>query len=314
MRIRVVGAGIVGLTSARALARAGHEVGIVAAAAAEQTTSSVAAALWYPYRPYPRDEVSRWSARTYGILSALVAHPAAGVAIRVGRDYFRRRVADPWWRPAVPELGRVEARRLPDGYADGYELRVPVIDMGVHLGWLHDELERSGVALRISRVAELSEAFSGADVVVNCTGLGARELAGDSTVTPVRGQVVVVEQFGLTEWRLDRSDPQRLTYVVPRRDCVILGGTAQEGDSDLAPRPETAAAILDRCGALLPEVRSSRVIAHRVGLRPGRPAVRLATEHTPQGWVVHCYGHGGAGVTLAYGCAEGVAALVTGLT
>jgi D-amino-acid oxidase len=144
------------------------------------------------------------------------------------------------------------------------------------------------------------------DAVVNCTGLGARELVGDQTLTPVRGQVLVVRQFGLTEWLLDQSDPRQLVYIVPRTDTVLLGGTAEDGEEDLAVRPETAAAILSRCTELLPELRSARVLAHRVGLRPARPAVRLETEHLEAGPVVHCYGHGGAGVTLAYGCAEDV--------
>jgi D-amino-acid oxidase len=55
------------------------------------------------------------------------------------------------------------------------------------------------------------------------------------------------------------------------------------------------------------------VKAVRVGLRPARPAVRLETEGTPGGVIVHCYGHGGAGVTLSWGCAEEVADVVARL-
>jgi len=55
------------------------------------------------------------------------------------------------------------------------------------------------------------------------------------------------------------------------------------------------------------------VLAHRVGLRPARPAVRLDTEFTRHGPVVHCYGHGGAGVTLSYGCAEEVTSRIAEL-
>jgi D-amino-acid oxidase len=48
------------------------------------------------------------------------------------------------------------------------------------------------------------------------------------------------------------------------------------------------------------------VVAHRVGLRPVRPEVRLEAV----GRVIHCYGHGGAGVTVSWGCAEEVLGLV----
>lgn len=304
MKVRVVGAGVLGLTSALRLAQAGHAVEVLAAATGEHTTSAIAAALWYPYRAYPEAAVTRWSAISYDVLVGLTADPAAGVRLRRGRELFRQPMGDPWWRAAVPALDRVAGERLPPGYLDGYELTVPVIDMALHLSWLRGRLEQLGVPVRTGRLSEL--AFGGADAVVNCSGLGARELVGDRTLTPVRGQVVVAAQFGLTEWLLDQHDPQRLVYIVPRGDTVLLGGTAEDGDEDLTVRPESAAAIVRRCTELLPELGTARVLAHRVGLRPARPEVRLETEQTRHGPVVHCYGHGGAGVTLSYGCAADV--------
>jgi D-amino-acid oxidase len=141
--------------------------------------------------------------------------------------------------------------------------------------------------------------------VVDCAGLGARRLAGDETLTPVRGQVVLVEQFGLAGWWLDEEGP---TYLVPRGEVVVVGGTDQAGDWSRSPSAETAADILQRAAEIVPDVRRARVVQHRVGLRPARPAVRLERV----GEVVHCYDHGGAGVTLAWGCAEEVVRLVEG--
>ncbi|SCG77157.1 FAD-dependent oxidoreductase [Micromonospora inositola] len=314
MKVRVVGAGVVGLTSALRLAQTGHEVEVVAAKMGNGTTSSVAAALWYPYRAYPEVDVTRWSATTYEVLCDLTSDPSAGVRMRLGQELFRQHTSDPWWREAVPELGRVAVERLPTGYVDGYELSVPVVDMAMHLPWLLGQLETAGVAVRTRHVDHLAEAFEDVDAVVNCTGLGSRELIDDETLTPVRGQVIVVAQFGLTEWQLDQNDPEHLIYVVPRSDTVLLGGTAEEGDEDLNVRPETAADMLKRCIELVPALDKARILSHRVGLRPGRPTVRLETEFIDRGPVVHCYGHGGAGVTLSYGCAEDVALLVSGLS
>ena len=313
MKVRVLGAGVVGLTSALRLAQSGHEVDVVAAEMGNSTTSSVAAALWYPYRAYPETDVTRWSATTYQVLCGLTSDRSCGVRIRPGRELFQEHTPDPWWRQAVPELGRVAAERLPAGYVDGYELSVPVVDMAMHLPWLLGQLTAAGVAVRTRHVDDLADAFEGVDAVVNCTGLGSRELVNDRSLTPVRGQVIVVAQFGLTEWLLDQTDPEQLVYVVPRGDTVLLGGTAEEGDEDLTIRPETTADILKRCTELVPALDRARILSHRVGLRPGRPAVRLETEFTDRGPVVHCYGHGGAGVTLSYGCAEDVAELVSGL-
>jgi D-amino-acid oxidase len=233
--------------------------------------------------------------------------------LRQGRELFRTSVADPWWRSAVPALGRVTGDQLPDGYLDGYQLTVPVVDMATHLAWLGDRLRDSGVGIEIRRLADLSAAFDGVDLVVNCSGLGSRELVGDRTLNPVRGQVIVVEQFGLTEWLLDQSEPEKLTYLVPRTETVALGGTSEDNDEDLEVRPATTEAILARCTALVPEAAGAKILGQRVGLRPGRPAVRLETELRADGPVVHCYGHGGAGVTLSYGCAAEVVEQVSRL-
>jgi D-amino-acid oxidase len=306
MRVRVIGAGVVGLTSALRLAEAGHQVEVVAAELLEGTTSSIAAALWYPYLATPNAQVTRWLTTSYAALAALAADPGTGVRLRSGRELFREPVADPWWCSAVPDLARIPEDRLPAGYLDGYSVTVPVVDMALHLRWLLDRLRNRGAGIQTRRLTGLPAASAGVDAVVNCAGLGARELAGDRTLRGVRGQVVVVEQFGLTDWLLDQHDPQRLTYLVPRSDTVILGGTSEEGDEDLEVRPATAEAILARCAALVPAAATARIIGHRVGLRPARPAVRLETELLADGPVVHCYGHGGAGVTLASGCADEV--------
>jgi D-amino-acid oxidase len=73
----------------------------------------------------------------------------------------------------------------------------------------------------------------------------------------------------------------------------------------------TGRAIVDRCVALVPELAGAPVLGQRVGLRPSRHGgPRLEAELAPDGWrLVHNYGHGGAGVTLSWGCADEVAEL-----
>lgn len=311
MRVTVVGAGIVGLTCALRLAEAGHAVDILAAHPPERTTSAVAAALWYPYRALPTDEVTRWAATTYRVLAALSRDASTGVRMRTGRELFRTPQPDPWWRDAVPALGRISAGDLPTGYADGLVLTVPVVDMSAHLPWLVERLRAEGVRLRAGELVSLDAAAPDADVVVNCTGLGAQRLLGDEGLVAVRGQIVVVEQVGVTEWRLDQSDPATLSYVVPRERTVVLGGTAEEGGTSTEPDSRTATEIRARCVALVPALASARVLSHRVGLRPARAGIRLELARLPSGQpVVHDYGHGGAGVTLSYGCAEDVVRLL----
>ena len=314
VRVAVVGAGISGLTAALRLAEARHEVRLVAAAAPERTTSSVAAALWYPYRALPRDAVTRWSAVTYEVLAGLVDDPGAGVRLRTGRELFPDAQPDPWWRDAVPALDRVPTAELPTGFLDGYLMQVPVVDVTVHLPWLVGRLAAHGVRVQEQQLHALEQADPWADVVVDCAGLGAAELTGDHELVPVRGQVVLVGQVGVQEWLLAQSDPEALTYVVPRERTVVLGGTAHVGATDLEPDPATAAAVLERCAALVPALHAAPVLGHRVGLRPTRSSVRLEPGTLADGRpAVHDYGHGGAGVTLSYGCAADVVRLVGGL-
>jgi D-amino-acid oxidase len=295
VRVVVVGAGVVGLTTAACLREAGVAADVVSREAPDDTTSAVAAALWYPYRALPAARVTAWSATTYAELERLARVAGSGVRMRAGLELLSPDAPDPWWRDAVPDMRRTRI---------GLRFTAPVVDMSVHLPWLAQRLRARGGLIQRATVRSLEELEG--DAVVNCAGLGARELAHDATLTAVRGQVVRVAAPGVTEWLLDQSDPERLVYVVPRERDVVLGGTAQEGWEDRAPDPATTAAIRERCARHLPALRDAPVVDVAVGLRPARPAVRLEAE----GRVVHCYGHGGAGVTLAWGCAVEVATLL----
>lgn len=310
MRAIVVGAGVLGLSCATRLLQAGYDVDVVARDLPPETTSMVAAAIWYPYLAYPRDRVADWSATTFEELRRLARdEPDSGVRMCWGTELLRDPREDPWWRGAVPSFQRLAAP--PDGFRDGWRFETPVVDMPTYLPWLAARVEDAGG--RITRMA-LPALPNRAPLVVNCSGIAARSLVGDRSLSPVRGQVVYVSQVGLTEWLLEESDEALPTYVVPRLHDVVVGGTAQPGDWNRRPDPELATRILDRARALVPELAGATVLGHRVGLRPARPAVRLETEHTAVGGpVVHCYGHGGAGVTLSWGCADEVVERVRAL-
>jgi D-amino-acid oxidase len=303
-RIIVVGAGVVGLSCAVRLLEAGHRVDVVARDLPRETTSAVAAAIWYPYRAWPEDRVLAWGARSFAVLaeiggSAPEEAERAGVRMVAGTEVLRAASPDPWWAGAVDGLTR---QPPPAGYADAWSFVTPVVEMPLYLGWLADRVE--GLGGTLTRL-NLSALPVGADLVVNASGIGSRLLGDDASVAPVAGQVVVVEQVGLDRWWLDGDGP---TYVVPRSRDIVVGGTAVEGEWSRTPSPATAEAILARASRLVPELATARVRQHKVGLRPARPTVRLERE----GRVVHCYGHGGAGVTLSWGCAEEVVSLVDG--
>jgi D-amino-acid oxidase len=193
--------------------------------------------------------------------------------------------------------------------------------MPVYLDYLASRLRRAGGQLTAAPLASLAQAIeqSTAPVIVNCTGAEARDFVPDPSVTSVRGQIVVAENPGLTEFFIGGGDEtHELSYVFPHQDRVVLGGTENPGDWSLDPRPETAQRILADCAVIDPRLASARILEHRVGLRPVRQVVRLEAEaadrdgdrRTAGRLVVHNYGHGGAGVTLSWGCAREVARLV----
>jgi len=311
MQVTVVGAGVIGLTTAVRLAEAGHEVTLVARDRPLATTSAVAAALWFPYRVLPYDRVLAWSRQSYVTFSRLaVDAPESGVELRWGTELLRSDPPDPWWASAVPDL--TVTRDVPPPYTCGWRFLAPVIDMPRYLPWLAARATAAGAMIDPSPVslADLAEVADLGPVVVDCTGLGARNLVPDPAVTPVRGQVVVVAQIGMDEWLSDDLDDHVLTYIVPRRDDIVVGGTADDDSWDLTPDPATADAILTRATALVPALAAAPILAHKGGLRPTRPEVRLESEHRGPQTIIHNYGHGGAGVTLSWGCAEEVLALV----
>jgi len=306
MRVTVVGAGVVGLTCAVRLAESSHAVSVVTAAEPAGTTSAVAAALWYPFRAGPVEAVTRWAAHSRIVFEGLVG--TGGVLLRRGRELLRTPAPDPWWATAVPDLRRLAPAHLPAGCVDGFSFVAPVVDMGRYLVWLAARLESLDVDVAVRRISDLAEVDG--DAIVNCSGLGARELVGDRSLVPVRGQVVRLANPGLTDWVLDEEDPDGLTYVVPRMDDVVCGGTADEGAEAGGVDALVEAAILARARVLCPELADAPVLSRAVAFRPTRPEVRLEREDVAGRPVVHCYGHGGAGVTLSWGCAEDVIALL----
>jgi len=305
-RVIVIGAGVVGLSCALRLQHAGHQVDVLARDLPLETTSAVAAAIWYPYRAFPYERVTGWSAASYHEFERLAKEPDTGVRMIEGTEVHRTRTADPWWRSAVPALTRVTT--MPAPFADAWSFRAPLVEMPVYLRWLAAQVVEHGGS--ITRMALTALPDQG-EVVVNASGLGARLMAGDHSVMPVRGQVLYVEQFGLDRWWLDSPGP---TYVVPRSKDVVVGGSDEEGDWSRTPDPAQAERILQRASVLVPELARARVLRHKVGLRPARPRVRLEEEQVSGSGtaerIIHCYGHGGAGVTLSWGCADEVASLV----
>jgi D-amino-acid oxidase len=310
--VLVVGGGVIGLTTAIRLVEAGVAVRVWSADPVEETTSWAAGASWGPHLISDQPEVTRWGRETLAVLRELAKDEDTGVRVPAGVEATRWPSVPPPWSADLGDISMVGPEALPPGFVFGWRHRTPIVDMPVYLRYLTTRLERAGVVPERRRITSLSEAGAEADTVINCTGMGARELVGDADLVPIRGQVVICANPGLTEFFCE--DPGRvedLTYMFPHGDTVLLGGQAVPGDESREIDPGAADAILARCTAIEPRLAGATVLEHRVGFRPSRPAVRLEAAPLGTGAVVHNYGHGGSGVTLSWGCADEVTRLLT---
>jgi D-amino-acid oxidase len=304
----VIGAGVCGLTTAICLAEAGLAVTVRAARLPPGTTSVAAGAIWGPHLVEESGRVAAWCRAGLETLRDLAGQPGTGVRMARGAEASRHPAEPPGWSALLPAFRRCAAAELPAGFVAGWQYTAPVLTMPVYLDYLVDRFTGGGGQVQVATVGSLAEAAADAPVVVNCTGIGAHDLVPDRDLSPVRGQVVIVANPGMTEFFIGQPDETaELVYMFPHADTVLLGGTEQPGDWNLDPDPAITRRILADCAAVEPRLEGAEIVAQRVGLRPVRPRVRLDCERLGGGrLLLHNYGHGGAGVTLAWGCARDV--------
>lgn len=353
----VIGAGVSGWTTALILARRGWRVIVAADRFGIDTVSTVAGALWeWPPSVCGRhhdqavlDRSADWAQRSYVRFAQLAADHRTGVSLRPAVFYFSRPIEDD---PAEfakmvaikqvlpgfihdPELIAKHGVNPASGVVDAYSYLAPTIDTDWYLAWLARQAEAAGVTVvrRSIRgpLADQEERLLDeyeAEVLVNCSGLGARELACDPSVEPHRGALLRLVNDGRSISRVaaahavandTSTENQNMVFIVPRGPSrLLLGGLVEPGEYDtildLNNYPPLAE-MMSRCVDFLPILRGAQLDAVdpvRVGLRPFREGgIRL--EIQPATRIVHNYGHGGAGVTLSWGCAEEAADLAVRL-
>lgn len=299
----VLGAGVIGLTTAVALAEAGFGTTVVAEEIPGRT-SLAAGASWGPYLVEPRSRVNIWSHHTLTTLTELAAVPDTGVRTLAGIEASRTYGDLPPWTRHLPDVQQCRREELPPGFLIGWRYSVPVVDMPRYLAYLLRRLRSAGGTTEQRHVTDIGELTTASKAVVNCGGLGARQVTRDNSIYPVRGQLVVMTNPGVhTFFSEDTGNSPNLTHYLPHGETVILGGTALPGEWNREPDPETTQAIVERCTQIQPRLSTARVLEERVGLRPTRSEVRLEVEHVEDGLVIHNYGHGGAGLSLSWGSA-----------
>ncbi|MCO8275400.1 FAD-binding oxidoreductase [Actinoplanes sp. TRM 88003] len=310
----VVGGGVSGLTTALCLAEAGYSVRVWSADQAADTTSYAGGAIYSPFL-LNDERASQWAEQTFTELEAMALQPGedTGVAMVQGQEVSRGPAQAPDWATKVTGFRYCDGAELPRGFTTGWSYRVPLVDMPIYLQYLQTLFvaKHSGIVEQ-RRISTLDEPATEADVVANCTGMGARELVPDPALRPIRGELVVMSNPGIDRFLAEHSDADReLTYLLPHRDVVVLGGTADEQRWDVEPDDKAVAGIIARCTELEPRLRDAQVLGCRVGIRPARDRVRAERTSLNGAVVLHNYGHGGSGVSVSWGCARYVVGLLS---
>uniref|UniRef100_A0A8I3WLE2 D-aspartate oxidase n=1 Tax=Callithrix jacchus TaxID=9483 RepID=A0A8I3WLE2_CALJA len=335
-QIAVVGAGVAGLSTAVCISKLVPRcsVTIVSDKFTPDTTSDVAAGMLIPhtYSVLTASWLSMaavilalWEAEAGGSLEARSWRPAWAtwqdlISTKIQKlaswQIFQSTPTEevPFWADVVlgfRKMTEAELKKFPQ-HVFGQAFTTLKCECPAYLPWLEKRIKGSGGWTVTRRIEDLWELHPSFDVVVNCSGLGSRELAGDSKIFPVRGQVLQVQAPWVEHFIRDGSG---LTYIYPGTSHVTLGGTRQKGDWNLFPDAENSREILSRCCALEPSLHGACNIREKVGLRPYRPGVRLQTELLVRDGqrlpVVHHYGHGSGGISVHWGTALEAARLVS---
>lgn len=310
----MVGAGVVGLTTATLLQEAlpGASVTVLADKFGQETTSDGAAGIFRPGLQFRGDneaDARRWLADSYGYYKRILESgigAEAGVKNLSGYHFSNKYPKIVWnalLKPLLEEYRECTEDELRfHGYKYGTFMTTMLTECRKFLPYLTRKFTARGGRMERRHLDSLEELADHYDIVCNCSGFGAKELCQDLTVTPIRGQVFKVKAPWVKNFYYEDYD----AYILPGFDAVTLGGTREFDCYDAEVNKYDSQRIWERCVAVVPSLKNAEVLREWVGWRPYRPFVRVQKETItfPSGKtlkVVHNYGHGGYGVMTAPG-------------
>ncbi|XP_046839234.1 D-amino-acid oxidase-like [Xenia sp. Carnegie-2017] len=334
-KVAIIGAGICGISSAICLQKADPslDITLISEKFSPNLTSNGAAGFWDPVflKNTPVTKIRKWGETTFKYLKSIVdsndAHKYQMKYLTVyelhDQPAEKSELSDIFI--SYEQLSNKEIRRnFPSDIVTGFVMRSIIIPGTPYLNIKMSEFQQKGGKIIQRKVKSFDEFAGEYDIVINCAGLGARELCNDDTIQPFRGQVVKMKapwiKNGYILTRKKNKEKFLTTYIFPRAYDVIVGGTLQPNNWDTTINDKETEAIIERASELEPTIKNEAVIIEAwAGLRPVRDSVRLEHEiinvSTKYGskmklQVVHNYGHGGGGLSLFWGCAVDVRDLV----
>ncbi|XP_005091243.1 D-aspartate oxidase [Aplysia californica] len=318
VEVVVVGAGIIGLSTAVAIQQRtpSVRVTIVADKFGRDTTSIGAGGIFAPTAVGIDEKTSHlWAsegAKHFFDLGFSAESGTSGVNLITGFELMNTDKKKPWFQymPFVAKMTPELLQRFAPYYKYGFVYTTVIVEGPKYLPWLMKRFKENGgkvVEQKISSFEELSGVY---DLVVNCTGLGSRGLASDTDLHPVRGQLIRLT----APWIKHFVHTDDSKYIMPASETVAVGGEKQPNRTDMAPLASDHHAAWNSLRDRFPALEGSKVLYDWVGLRPQRSKVRLEKEmlnfNGKRLQVIHNYGHGAFGISLSWGTAVHVSKLV----
>ncbi|KAL5021663.1 hypothetical protein ScPMuIL_000818 [Solemya velum] len=318
--VAVLGAGAVGLSTALCVQQGvpGVRVTVIADKFTVDTTSDGAAGIIAPMHDLVRtktyEEIRKYiedSFAWYDSLCKSAEGPEAGIQRISGYDLLPEREQLPLLRDILyqfRELTEKELDSFPDDVRYGWFYTTLMVECRRYLPWLMRRFRDNGGMLITKYINALNDIPCDYDVVVNCLGLGSREVFNDPETYPIRGHVLRVKAPWMKHFMRVARGPGTEAYVFPGQDNVVLGGTYEKNEYDTQNyKTEIFDQIVDRVAKYVPGMKYAPIERRWVGLRPCRSELRVEKEsYNINGQtikVVHNYGHGHQGILLSWGTA-----------